>query len=140
GFDYALAGRATARGIGYSYDRLKIDGAQARAEVRLVPGKLALHNLTATALGSTLTGQLDLDRNRRFHFEGKLGDLGVREAARSAPGRSITWNGTLAGGLVVDAVLGQPTARIHLNTGIAPAADGTPIEGRLDVSYDQASQ
>ncbi len=140
GFDYGFTGRATARGIRYSYDRLKIDGAEARADVRVVPGKLALRNLTATALGSTVTGQLDLDRDKRVHFEGNLEGLGVRQAASIVTDRFIAWNGTLAGGLAVDAVLGQPTARIHWNAGIAPAADGTPIEGHLDVSYDQASQ
>jgi translocation and assembly module TamB len=140
GFDYSLSGRATARGITYSYDRLKIDDGEARADLRLAPGKVTLRGITATALGSALTGQADLDFDRRFHFEGNLEGLGVREAARIATDRPIAWSGTMAAGLMVDATLGQPTARVHANVGITPSGEGTPLEGRLDVSYDQENQ
>ncbi len=64
----------------------------------------------------------------------------MREAAKIATDRPISLTGTLAGGFTVDAVLGQPAAtKLAANIGITAGAEGTPVEGQLDVSYDQES-
>jgi translocation and assembly module TamB len=139
GFDFTLRGRASARGLGYSSGRLKIDGGEMRADVSLVPAKLTLRAMTATALGATLTGQADLADWKTLHFEGKFDGLNVREAAKIATDRPIVWNGTLGGDLTLDAVLGERAAKLQTNASITPAADGTPIQGQLGVSYDQAA-
>lgn len=136
-FDYSVSGLVQARGLGYTRGRLKIEGADARASLNLTPEKLTLRALTANALGSTWSGEADLDKWKDLHFQGKFEGLSVREAASIAIANPVPWNGTLAGDVTVDAVLGQASAKVQAGIGIAPAAEGTPIQGQIEVSYDQ---
>ena len=137
GFDYTIAGRANARGLGYTNGRLKIQNADADADLRWTPGQVTLRGITATALGSKLTGQGMLVRARDFHFEGQFEGLDVRVAAQVLMDRPIAWSGTLAGSINADAVLGQRLAKVQTNAFISPASGGTPLEGHVELNYDQ---
>jgi translocation and assembly module TamB len=137
-FDFSLNGRAVARGLGYHQDRLKIENAEVRGDLSLGLEKLTLQNATATALGATINGQASLLRWREVHAEGNLQGLNVRTAAHVVTDREIPWNGTLAGGFSLDTLIGKQAAKFRGNIGIYPAPSGPPIEGHLDVAYDQA--
>ncbi len=137
--DYNVTGRLTARGIGYTRDRLKIDGAQIRADLRAVPQKITLSGITASALGSNIKGQADLTNGENLHLEAQVEGLDLREAAEVASGRAIPWSGTLAGGVTVDAVVGKPVTKLEANAAISPSAEGIPVQGQVDVAYDQAA-
>ncbi len=137
GFDYTISGRANARGIGYTNGRLKIHNADANADLRWTPGQVTLRGITATVLGSKITGQAELVRSRNFHFDGRFESLDVRVAAGVLTDRPVAWNGTLAGSINADAVLGQRRARVHAISSISPASGGTPLEGQVDLNYDQ---
>jgi len=138
GFDYSIAGRVGARGLGYSYQRMKIQDAEIRADLLAVPDNIVLQRATATVLGSTVTGQASLVRGKNFHFAGDVDGLSVRDAVNLATERPITWNGSLSGNLTADVVLGERLANVQAALSITPASDGTPIEGRINVSYDQS--
>ena len=137
GFDYTISGRANARGIGYTNGRLKVHNADANADLRWTPGQVILRGITATVLGSKITGQAELVRSRNFHFEGRFEGLDVRVAANVLTDRPVAWNGTLAGSINADAVLGQRRAKVHTVASISPASGGTPLEGHVDLNYDQ---
>jgi len=140
GFDFTLAGRASAQGVGYQYQRLLIENATVNAAIRATPGRVTLRGLTASALGATFTGQGDLAGLKNVHVEGTFEGLGVRQAANVFTDRAVAWNGVMAGDAVVDAVLGEPLTRLQATVIIArPASvtDGTPIEGRVEFGYDQ---
>ncbi len=138
-FDFSMTGRATARGVGYRQDRLKIENAGLRGDISLGLDKLTLQNASASALGATVNGEASLLRWRNFHAEGNLQGLNLHEAAQVLTDRAVPWNGTLAGGFAVDTVVGKQTAKFQGNIGIYPASEGTPIEGHLDLNYDQAA-
>jgi len=138
-FDFWMTGRATARGLAYHQDRLKIENAEARGDVSLNLEKATLLNATVTALGATLNGQALLTRWHDFHAEGNLTGLSIREAAHVLTDRAIPWNGTLAGGFSFNATLGKQAAKFQGNIGVYPAHEGPPIEGHLDLNYDQAA-
>jgi len=137
GFDYTISGRANARGIGYTNGRLKIHNADANADLRWTPGQVNLRGITATVLGSKVTGQAVLEHSRNFHFEGQFEALDVRVAADVLTDRPVAWSGTLAGSINADAVLGERRATVHTIASIAPASGGTPLEGNVDLNYDQ---
>jgi len=138
-FAFGVSGRLNARGLGYTRDRLKIEGADARADLRLTEDKLVLAGLSVKALGGTLAGSAELDQWSRFHLNGTVEGLTVREAARIATDRQMPWNGNLVGRFTVDAVLGESRANVLAAIGIAPAAGAAPIEGGIDAFYDQAA-
>ncbi len=138
-FAFSMNGRVAARGLGFHQDRLKIENADLRADLSLGLDKLTLQNVTATALGATVNGQASLLRWRDLHAEGNLQGLNLRQAAHVVTDLAIPWNGTLAGGFSTDAVIGKRAAKFQGNIGIYPASEGAPIEGHLDVAYDQAA-
>ncbi len=140
GFDYTVTGTIDGRGLGYAYDRLRIQNATANAALQLNPERLTLRGLRATALGANITGQADLARWKDFHFEGKFDGMSVRDAAAVLTPRPVAWNGTLAGTLEVDAVAGEGNAKVHTAASITPAADGIPLTGQLDLRYDQRAE
>ena len=137
GFDYTIAGRANARGLGYTSGRLKIQNADANADLRWTPQQVTLRGITATALGSKITGQAELARSQDFHFEGRFEGLDVRTAAKVLTDRPVAWSGTLAGSIIADAVLGRRRARVQTSVSISPASSGIPLEGQVELSYDQ---
>ena len=136
--DFTVSGRASAQGVGFTRGRLKVEGAAARADLRLTPQSLALSGIEMTALGSKITGTASLDRRQQLHFAGNIAGLDVGKAAGIVTGREIPWSGTLAGGVSIDAVLGKPETKAQAELTIAPAPGGTPLDGEIDASYDQA--
>jgi translocation and assembly module TamB len=138
-FDFSMNGRVAARDLGYQQDRLKIENAEVRGDLSLGLDKLTLENATATALRATINGRGSLLHWRDIHAEGNLHDLDMGKAAHIATDRAVPWNGTLAGGFSLDAVIGKQAAKFQGNIGIYPGTGGSAIEGHLDVAYDQAA-
>ena len=137
GFDYTLTGKINGRGLGYTRDRLHIQNATASAALRMTPQQLSLRGINAAALGGNLTGEADLGRWKNFHFKGNFDGLGVRDALAVLTPRPIPWNGALAGTLEVDSVVGEPINKVHAVASITPAGNGEPIQGQVDLHYDQ---
>jgi translocation and assembly module TamB len=137
-FSFSMNGRAAARGLGYRQDRLAIENADVRGDLSLGLDSLTLNNATATALGATVNGQASLAHWSDFHAEGNLQGLSIHDVAHVVTDRTIPWSGTLAGGFSVDAAIGKQAAKFHGNIGVYPGSEN-PIEGHLDVGYDQAA-
>lgn len=138
-FEFAMDGRMSARGLGYTSGRLNITGAQMRANVRMGVDALGLGDIAANALGATIHGSAEFDHWRDFHFDGNIGGLNLQEAARIATGLTIPWNGTLAGDFAVDAVAGERMGKAQARLAITPAAKGRGIEGQVDAVFDQST-
>jgi hypothetical protein len=143
--DFGISGRFNARGVGYSNGRLHVQEANARGQVDIGPHRLEALSVQADALGAHFSGMLSLAEWRDFHAEGNLDGLTVAEAASVFTPRPMPWNGTLAGSFMLDSTLGTPLGtpgekptQARANLTISPAAQGTPIEGVIDASYNQA--
>jgi len=134
-----LHGRVTARGLGYTQDRLKIRDADVRGELQLSRDRLTLGQMTAKVMGAEIVGQANLEHGQQFHTEGTVSGLDLRQAAALLTDRPIAWNGTMAGAFSADATLGRSDAMARANLSITPIAGGAPVEGHLDVTYDQAA-
>jgi translocation and assembly module TamB len=137
GFEYVLSGQAGARGIGYTRGRLRIEDATASAALRASPDRVVLRDIVAHGLGADITGQAELDRNRNFHFAGNFSGLTVHDGISALTARPVPWDGMLAGEIETNVVLGEPRAKVHATASITPAGSGTPIQGQLEVAYDQ---
>ena len=137
--DVSIAGRINARGLGYTRDRLKIEGADFAAGVRLTRDRLVLNGIVAHALGGTAEGTAQLNDWRRLHLEGNLAGLTVRQAAAMVTQRTIPWDGALAAGFSLDATLGRADASVKTSITVTRLTAATPIDGRVDAAYDQAS-
>ena len=139
-FEFGISGRLTARGLRYRYDRLKVEDAEVRGNLTLSEDRVAIQGMTAQGLGANVTGQAALEHWRQLHVEGTIAGLDMRRAAGIVTDRPMAWNGILAGGFALDATLGQADTKARANLSINPStgASGAPLQGHIDVSYDQA--
>jgi translocation and assembly module TamB len=138
-FTSSLRGRVIARGLGFTQDRLKIQDAEVRGNLQLTRERLTLEQMTATALGAKVAGRADLEQGRQFHVEGTIDGLDLRAAAATLTDRPVPWSGTMAGNFSADATVDRADTIARANLSIVPAAGGMPVEGHLDVAYDQAA-
>lgn len=137
--EFEIAGRLNAQGLGYSRGPVHVAGANLRADVRMGIHDLVLNNLAFSAPDASITGAARLTDWRRFHFDGHLAGVDLREAARIASGREIPWNGSIDGEFSVDAVAGETSARVNVSAAITPQPGGQQMEGQINALYDQAS-
>jgi translocation and assembly module TamB len=137
GFDYSARGQVAAQGLRYVQDLVKIEKADVKASAEVSPAGATLRRITAHALGATVTGEARLNEWKNFQFKGDLVGLNARRAAGMITERPLPWDGTLAGTFETSTTLGQPNTIARANLSIAPAANGDPLTGLLDVAYDQ---
>jgi translocation and assembly module TamB len=137
-FEYSAKGQFAARGLRYVKDLVKIENADLQANAKVSPTGAVLEKLEGHALGASITGNARLDKWKEFQFTGQVDGLNLRQAVAMATTRPIPWNGTLAGTLETRTTLQQPNLLASAKLSITPAADGDPITGHLDVTYDQA--
>jgi len=138
-FEIDIQGRAQARGIGFSQDRVKIEGADVGAALHLTTDLVELSNIQASALGAQFAGSARLDHWSQFQVQGDVHDLTVEQAAKIVTDRPMPWNGTLAGSVAMTATLGERDTDAKVSLAISPAPSGAPLEGMLDASYNQAA-
>jgi translocation and assembly module TamB len=134
-----MNGRVAARGLGYVRDRLHIEDGSLRANVQLSKDRLTLREIEGEALNTAITGNVELVAWRRFAMQGNIQGMGLRRAAGILTGHAIAWSGTLSGPFRLEATLGESEARAQANLTVTRGGDGVPVEGHLDVAYDQAA-
>ena len=135
-----LRGRVIARGLGYTQDRLKIRDADVRGQLQLTRDRLTLDQMTGQVLGANIAGKTALELgSSAFHVEGTVDSLDMRRAATILTDRPIAWNGTMAGSFSADATVGKTDSMARANLTIAPVAGDKPVEGHLDVVYDNTA-
>jgi translocation and assembly module TamB len=135
-FSFSMNGRAAARGLGYRQDLVVIENGAVRGDLSLGVDSLILRNATAEALGASVNGQAGLVHWRDFHGEGNLKGLNIHDVSRLLTDRALPWNATLAGAVSLDATIGKKDTKFRGSIGVYPGPE-KPIEGHLDVSYDQ---
>lgn len=138
-FTSSLRGRVVARGLGYTQGRLKIRDAEVRGDLQVTRERLTLRQMTAKAMGADIAGEAELVQGRQFHAEGTLEGLDLRQAAGVLTDRPVAWSGTMAGTFSTNATIGRKDVIARANLGIVPAPDGRPLEGHVDVAYDEAA-
>ena len=134
---FEARGAAVARGIGYLSGRLHIAGAQARAQIEMNASGIQARNVHASALGGEFDGSASLAQWKHAHVEGAVDGLTVAQVAGVVTSRPLPWDGQLSGGVMADLTLGQNDAQARANLAISPAAQGVPIEGLINGTYNQ---
>ena len=136
-FTFSLEGKASGRSLGYSRDRLNVDGADASGDLRVSQSGLTLSKGSLKALGAEIQGELSLAEWKRFHLEGSVDSLNARQAAMILTERSLPWDGTLRGTFALDTSKGKADTVASANLSILPASGGNSLDGLIDATYSQ---
>jgi translocation and assembly module TamB len=138
-FHFGLDGKGSGRGLGYTFERLNIDNADARADLKLSDTGLTLTNISAKALGAEALGKLDIVDWKRVHVEGSVNSLEVRQASHLFSDVMLPWSGVLRGSFKVDTTKDRKDTVAIANLDVLPGGEGRPIQGNVDVRYDEAA-
>ena len=144
-FTFSMNGKATARGIRYVQDRLRIEDASFSSDIDIEKDGLTLDAIQGQALGAEVTGKAALTGNwRRFAMDGDIANMDVHRAAAIFTDRAVPWGGTLSGPFHVDTTIPWRGARgrdakLNAKLTVTPAATGAPLEGSIDANYDQTA-
>lgn len=143
GFEYRIDGRFTGRGLAYRDPRIHVAGIAASGEFHLEPGAVSLPRLTATALGGTFDGHMDLTQGfERLRIEGSARGVGLNELTRVSGRPDIAWSGVASGPVRIDGIVGGKGGRdftVQANMNIEPAEGGIPVRGNVDLIFDQTA-
>ncbi len=144
GFAYSAEGRMEARGIAYRDSTVRVSGIAARGDFRFHRDGIVLPNLVATALGGTFAGYVEFSRNfERLRVEGNAKGMALGELPRVLVAEQmLPWSGTASGPIRIDGAITAGRLRdftVQANMNIAPAEGPNPIEGSVDLIFDQAA-
>jgi translocation and assembly module TamB len=138
---FTLTGQLNAKGLGYNYEQVKIEGADLRASLNANVDKVSLSRVALHSGGATATGAAELTKSGEFKFDGNFEGLTVAEAARMAGDQErVPWTGNVGGTLSIATTIGRNDAKVNSALNITPIADeASPIRGSGEFAYDQAS-
>jgi translocation and assembly module TamB len=137
-FHWRARGQLAAQGLRFVQDRLALEDASLNAEVDLTPSGAQLRRFTARAAGATVAGSASLPDWRGLRLSGTIAHLSVRRAAAWITAPTVPWDGLVSGTLEARFSWGRPDFTGRAILAVAPSADGEPVEGRLEISIDQA--
>ncbi len=137
---FTLAGQLNAKGLGYAYQNVKIDGADLHAKLNATIDKLSLSQIALHTGVATVTGAAELARSREFKFEGSFEGLTIADLTRMAGDQDVPWTGSAGGTISIATKIGSNDAKVNASVSVAPIAGAaSPIQGSGEFAYDQAS-
>ena len=141
GFSFKIRGEANARGLAYRDARVSVAGIDARTKFELTKDEIVLPDIRATALGGSFDGEASLRKDfSRLHVDGRVRGVALNDVTRVVSRPTLAWSGAASGPVRIDGTLDHGRMRdlmVQATLDIQRAAGGIPIEGNVDVLFDQ---
>ncbi len=143
GDGFLFAGKIAGQGLGLHRDNLEVRDVRLASKLKATAELLELDGLSLAALGGAFHGRARLAGLERFEIEGEASGFALEELALLRPGAGpVAWSGVVAGpvklkGSLKDGALHGFEVRSTL--AVSPRPGARPLEGRLELSYDQQS-
>ena len=141
-FDYKLTGRVNGSGLAYSSKQVKLDTFTASSNVTFTPKRIALPDLQVAALDGRFRGSAQIDDFKRFRVEGAVENLSVAKLTVMQGERARQLSGTVSGPVRVEGLITRRGVEDAVTEGrleLTAGPGGVPIQGNLDLAYDQRS-
>ncbi len=140
--EYLLDGNVTAHGLAYADRFVTIDSINVASHLKLTPDRLELTRAAVNALGGVFHGNVDVRNFKTLLLDGTAEGFPLDTVAR-ATGRSPgQFAGIASGPVHIEArLVGRAVegATVRTKLEITPGAGATPVQGRVDATYDQRS-
>ncbi len=137
-FDYDLRGAVTGRNLAARFNSVEVAPVAVDGDAILTAAGLELPHAKLSALGGTFNGRVSLPEFKTFTVAGETAGLSIAQAAQFGSRRKLPWSGTLSGPLELAGDIGPKTnLRARANLVIMQAPGGIPVDGLVDVAYDQ---
>jgi translocation and assembly module TamB len=143
GEQYQLAGRVSGRELAVAQGGFRLNNVSLDSHLQLNKDQLLLKGIILKALDGSVTGDASLTNEfKSLKLIGRINGVSLASVARAQGVRTLPWNGTVDGPLELTGSLGKGAKDMRAagTINIAPARGETPIEGKIQFAYDQASQ
>jgi len=140
--NYQVNGNVQATGVSFQQGSQRISSVNLYSAITLDPHNLDLKGLRLAAFGGQFEGNASLQDLARYRVDGNLRSLDLSAAARAAGQKQFPYSGAVSGPIEGAGDLKKPgtasmTATARLS--IASGKSGIPISGRLNASYNGAT-
>ncbi len=139
---WTLAGKVAGRGLGVKNGYANIVNAGLSGTIKATPGGLEIPQFTLNALGGSFQGRLDLSGWKKWSLSGDARNISVRELALARNAGITDLNGVVSGPVQAQGAIsasGTQGLRAQAKLNLKPGSSGVPLQGFLDLNYDQAS-
>jgi translocation and assembly module TamB len=139
-FRYDIRGKLQGRGLAYRVNQVMVTGIGINADTEVTPEGVVLPRFTATALDGKFEGRASLPQFNRFRVEGEAAGLAIAKLSQFGTSKPLPWSGLVSGPVKLSgdfAPRGVRNSVVSGNLVVAPAPGGIPVEGVIDVTYDQ---
>jgi translocation and assembly module TamB len=139
---YSVSGKLRASGLMVESGDIRIEDIQADSAFAAAPGRVTLTGLGIAALGGRFEGRAEIGGLKHFLLDGAARGFSLQRMKLVRELRQVAWDGVASGPVRVAAeVRAGRLSGLVLNTriDIVPGAGPNAIEGRIDVTYNQAA-
>lgn len=137
---YEFAGTVAGRGIAIHSTALNLENTTLSSGLKITPDFLTLPKLDVSASGAKITGAAELKKWKNFRFAGNLNGLSVQQVGRLLIRRPLEWDGRASGPVEVKGSFDRRGVQgliVKSALAILPGSDGIPLQGDVDLTYDQ---
>lgn len=139
-FSIEFAAHATGQDLAYQQGPFKLTNIRWQGGLRLDRHSLTFNNVEASVLGATMKGEGKISDWESFRVNALVDGLDASRVASMLTNRVLPWNGIASGEIAINGLLGSPAAKVEAQLAVAPAPDGPPVEGRINITYDEAAK
>ncbi len=138
--EYKLAARLSGTGLSAKVAGMSLRGISVASRMELGPERVDLTQLSVSALGGAFSGSAGFERPGRLRLAGEVRDISISELASLRHMQAPPWNVSVSGPVSLEGALASGELRDVKLAGklnVAPSDAQRPLEGFLDVSFDQ---
>ncbi|HUS07032.1 MAG TPA: translocation/assembly module TamB domain-containing protein [Bryobacteraceae bacterium] len=138
GSSYLLEGKVSGHGLAVKESGFSLANIGVDTDLRFGPHEVLLRGVRMTALDGTFLGMVEIKDMKQYKVNGEVHGLSVKSLARLQGVQKVPWNGSVSGPVEITGTIGAANdLKAGARLKISPVRGGTPLEGKLDVAYDQ---
>jgi translocation and assembly module TamB len=141
GFTLRIEGTAEGRNFAYRDEHVRVDDIDFRSDFVLTQSALSLPRFRASVLGGTFDGRAEFkDDFERLEVEGTARGIALEQVTRVTGRPRLAWSGNASGPVRINGLIAGGPPRnftVQANMNIQRAGGGIPIQGNVDLIYDQ---
>lgn len=139
-FRYSINGRVNGRDLAYAAKDIELRNFTVTSRVEITPEEVKLPNIDLAAASGHFHGALTIEDGKRFRVAGKIDGFSVQQLAALQGTPSGELNGSVSGPVQAEGMIaknGIQDLKAHGTLQITPGKTGVPLEGSIEVQYDE---
>ena len=143
-FQFSLEGQVNGRGLAFENKYVSVGGMTLSSPLRITRDRIELNGATLKALDGEFRGRAEVRDLKTLLVDGSVQGFSIGELAQARgtrqPGDLPHVSGVVTGPVHLESFLtrtGLQAAKFQARVDVSPGSDGVPVQGFVDLRYDQ---